>query len=153
MVVLHTALRLLLALVLGLGPLGASVVAAALHAPLCSCSGCGAESAEASCCGSGPERDEPVLVALDEGCSCALVLPEREASPALAPRVCAESSPVRGQLERGQRALELDWSSDSSPGACTASAGPPRGTSEPGPPGSRRSRGPARAVALGTLRL
>lgn len=153
MAVLHAALRLLLALVLGLGPLGASVVAAALHAPLCACTGCGAEAGEASCCDAGPERDGPVLVAADVGCACAMVLPERDASPVIAPRACVGPCSTLVELARGQRAVELSWSPAASLVTRTGSTGPPRGAREPGPPGSCRAQGPARAVALGALRL
>lgn len=153
MAVLHAALRLCLALVLGLGPLGASVVTAALHAPLCACTGCGAEAGEASCCEAEPASDGPVFVAADGGCACALVLPDRDASPVVAPRACVGPCSTLVELARGQRAVELSWSPESSPATRSTNAGPPRGTSEPGPPGSCRAEGPARAIALGALRL
>lgn len=150
--VLHTVLQLFLALVLGFGPLGASLLAASLHAPLCGCAGCGADAAAESCCEvSETASDGPALVASERNCPCALGLPSREASPATAPRVCAARNLARVELERGQRAVELAWSVAPFVAQDSAGESPPEDSSEPGPPGSRRERGAARAAALGAL--
>jgi hypothetical protein len=146
-------LRLLLAFVLGLGPLGASVLAASLHAPLCGCTGC-APAAE-SCCEAASAGSDSVarLTAAEESCACAVVQPDR-GTPAVAPRACETRSHARGVLARGQRLVALEWSpapvplvrSDPGPGAGGRHAAH-------GPPGIDAVRGGARAAAFGTLRL
>jgi hypothetical protein len=151
---LRSCLRLLLALVLGLGPLGASVLAASLHAPFCGCSGC-SPAAESCCEAASAEVDSGArLTAAEEGCACAVVQPEHGAPPAVAPRTCEARSHARGVLARGQRLVALEWSpapvplvrSDVDPGASGRHAAH-------GPPGVDAVRGGARAAAFGTLRL
>lgn len=156
---LHLLLRLSLALVLGLGPLGASVVAASLHAPFCGCTGCGMDGMSgmdaegASCCSSAvKESDEPAFVAQGPGCACALVAPSREPEPATAPRVGPSQSSARIELAHGQRAVELARCLAPAPASSAPRAEPP-GEREPGPAGSQRARGAVRAAALGSLRL
>jgi hypothetical protein len=150
---LRSLLRLILAFVLGLGPLGASVLAGSLHSSLCGCVGC-APSAE-SCCGSAPEEPEgaPVVVAAD-ACACIVAQPDRGMAHDVAPRTCDARSHARGALERGQRLVLSAWSPEpvplarSDPGAAASGRHAPHG-----PPGIDATRGGARLAAFGALRL
>jgi len=144
-------LQLLLALVLGLGPLGASVLAASLHAPLCGCAGCGATTADESCCPVGANEEEGPLVRAAQGsCGCQLVEPDTERSqPALTcPCPVRERSgdvPARRGLELCATPLVLR--------VAPRDSYPPGRASPPGPAGGQRLRGAARAAALGLMLL
>jgi hypothetical protein len=148
---LQRLLELGLALALGLGPLGASVLAASLHAPLCACDGCGSDGAAPSCCESDePAGDGPALVTDERGCGCARGSASRSPEPAALPRACPGPGSPRAELARGAPAWA--WSVEPPARGAAAWTGPP-GEPEPGPQGSRSARGAARAAALGALRL
>jgi len=159
---LHRLLRLLLALVLGLGPLGASVLADGLHSPLCGCGGCGTGnngmgSAE-SCCELPRGQDAAPVLTAESLCTGRLAHSNTNANPALSPRVSEARDTVRTELERGRRALVQDGDRDNAIPrilvTLTAGDGPRRGlTVWSGPAGSRGPRGAARTIALGALRL
>jgi hypothetical protein len=154
MAVLSTLLRLVLALVLGLGPLGASVLAASLHAPLCACSGCGADAnGAASCCaGEEPARDAPLVVSAESSCPCAWVLPGRQGGTEATACVRPARSAAEVALERGQRVSKLLVSATHEPPERFAREAPPDGR-EDGPQGRHAARGSQRAAAFGALRL
>jgi hypothetical protein len=147
--VLDRLLRLALAFVLGLGPLGASLLAASLHTPLCGCAGCGPASTEPSCCSSRElDPSGPALRAAEDPCACSLVGPHEE--PSRAARVC----PTRERV--GDLQVARDREPARLPRAWAAARGvepAPGRSSPPGPPGSRRLRGTARAAARGLLLL
>ena len=143
----------LLALLLGLGPVGADVLAALAHAQVCAC--CTTDEAE-SCCGAKEEESPAPEVVSAGGCPCALVAPSSEDAGAAVRSASSAQDGARARLERCHRAVELAWvqprrpvtSSESSlapPGAHAARAS--------GPPGSGALHGPARSAALGVLRL
>jgi hypothetical protein len=146
------ALRVLLALVLGLGPLSAAVLAAGLHASLCACPGCDAQGAPDACCREEPRADADSTRVADEGCPCVLELPESDRVPAVAPDVGGAAREVRVELARAQRAVELAWSVTPGPSrSAPAAESPPVVAVRL--PGSRDAHGGVRAAALATLRL
>ena len=150
---LSVILRWTLALSLGLGPLGADVLAALGHAQVCAC--CRSEALE-SCC-AAKERDSAAPRAVPENaCACSIVAPSGTAPLAVVPRTSEIRSDARGRLARLNRVVELvrvelplcrepSESSPAPPGSRHA-----RGI---GPPGSSSERGSSRASALGVLRL
>jgi hypothetical protein len=139
----------LLALLLGLGPLGADVLVALGHAELCAC--CRAEAAE-GCCAAKEEPSAPAVTPLEGGCSCAAVAPS-EATPwtGLACRSETRAGP-RVELERLHRAAGFALAVSTWPAPVCAPA-PAGASSASGPPGARRASGAERVAALGVLRL
>jgi hypothetical protein len=138
----------LLALLLGLGPLGADVLAALGHAELCACC---TEEAE-GCCGAEEESSAPALSPLEGGCPCAAVAPSG-ATPwtGLACRSDARAG-ARVELERLHRAAAFALAVPTWPALVCAAA--PAGTSSASrPPGARHAGGAERVAALGVLRL
>jgi hypothetical protein len=143
----------MLALLLGLGPLGAEVLAALGHAQVCSC--CRSDE-PATCCGEEAEAPATTQIATaGGGCPCAVVAPSSATPRSSVPRTSAGRKCPRGELERFHRAAELECvelALDAAGGSALA----PRGSgkvSRAGPPGSSEPRGPGRASALGVLRL
>lgn len=138
----------LLALLLGLGPLGADVLVALGHAELCAC--CRTDETE-GCCGAEEGPAEPALAPFDDGCPCAAVAPS-DAGPwsAIACRNDA-SAGSRVELERLHRVAAFALATPIWPALVRAPD--PAASSESRPPGARHAGGAERVAALGVLRL
>lgn len=141
----------MLALLVGLGPLGAEVLAALGHAQVCACC---RESEARSCCGGEEQEPEAPQVVAAQACTCAIVAPSG-AKPCTVIARTSESRPdARSQIERLHRGVELAWVELAVPavakGSSLATPSPP---GLAGPPGSRGMRGGERAAALGVLRI
>ena len=140
----------LLALLLGLGPLGAGVLTALWHAQLCACC---AEDDVASCCGA--EEETPAterVVHVESGCPCSIVAPASTTTPASLAPASAATVDARAQLERCHGAVELARV-EVSRSAASGGLAPSRPGFPGGPPGLHGLRGAGRAAALGVLRL
>jgi hypothetical protein len=145
--------RWTLALVLGIGPLGAEVLAALGHAQVCTC--CRSDEVE-SCCGEGAKEPATPQVSSDGACPCALVAPSGATPCPSVPRASESRGGVRSELDRCHRAVELAWVELllPAPGGESSPAPPGPGSAPPaGPAGSSRLLGSGRASALGVLRL
>ena len=141
-------LRWVLALFLGLGPLGANALAALSHASVCTC----CRSAAESCCSGEEEAPEtPRAVADEDACPCAVIAPFGGTPGAVAPRTECSRTGMRSQLERSHRAVELAWVELALPRESVAA--PPGTAPGSGPPGTHVVRGPERAASLGVMRL
>jgi len=143
----------MLALLVGLGPLGAEVLAAFGHAQVCTCCKSGEVT---SCCGEEEEEPATPQAVPAQGCPCAIVAPSRTTSCASAVRTSAARAGARAQLECFHRAVELAWVELPLPAAAGESSPAPPGWGSDctaGPPGSGGMRGSERASALGVLRL
>jgi hypothetical protein len=142
----------MLALALGLGPLGAEVLAALGHAQVCACC---ESTEEASCCAGGREEPATPQLVPAEACPCAAVAPASAGVLGIAWRASEARPAARAELERFHRSVELAWVELSGPMSA--------GESSPAPPHPRgwvalssrasATRGPERAAALGVLRL
>lgn len=145
----------ILALLFGLGPLGAEVLAALGHAQVCAC--CRTGETVASCCAVEEEENAPStpeVASLDGACPCAVMTPSSTTPWTKPARVSeARSSSARFELDRSHRVVELAWEEFPWPAATGAfSPAPPGAGSGSMPPGKPGANG-GRASALGVLRL
>jgi len=137
-------LRVVLALCLGLGPLGAQTVGRWMHAPVCACGACDATGAESCCVPQAPDEG-PQVRAESGGCGCALEAPADEAMPALPPHAAGRTAPrAAAPLATGPAVKPVVQGSIEGLVAFRARRNPPRA----GP-----ARGGARAARLGVWRL
>ena len=145
---LDRLLPLLLALLLGLGPLGAAVLAESLHGPFCGCMGCAPGGTSSSCCAVvEPETSGPNLAPTPSPCACRIAAPVRDASPSVTVRTCDARSDGRFVLERSQATVARAWTPLER--SILRAQAPPGRAAPPGPPGSERAHGAARAAAFG----
>jgi hypothetical protein len=146
----------MLALALGVGPLGAEVLAALGHSQVCGCCQSSDPVGETTgCCGGEAEEPEtPQAVPEGGGCPCSIVAPSGASELARPMRPSEAGERARARLERLHRSVELAWMEIALPAAARESSpAPPAFPDLAGPPGSRGWNGSERAAALGVLRL